>query len=59
MFIEAGAASLRTAKDPMLTRGESIDLVAVTHDLNMPIWRPRFKPVVVCAPGLGNHDLLL
>jgi hypothetical protein len=59
MFVEPGAASLRTANHSMLARGELIDLVRVTHDLNMPICVPGFNPLVDRAPGLGNHGLLL
>ena len=59
MFVEPGAASLRTAEDSMLARCETIDLVDVTHNLNMPIHLPGFNPLVDRAPGLGNHDFLL
>ena len=59
MFVEPCIASLRTAEHSMLACGESIDLVNVTHNVNMPIHLPGFNPLVDRAPGLGNHDLLL
>jgi len=59
MFVKPCAASLRTAEDSMLADCEPIDLVEVSHNVNMPLHRPGFKALVDSAAGLGNHDPLL